>query len=58
MSDVAHLARAVVFVMGVPVKVGNYLYAQYEYREDKRDRQQTLGWVLRHRQPYRTPAPL
>lgn len=36
MGDVAHLACAVIFVVGVPVKVGDNLYAENEYREDKR----------------------
>jgi len=39
MSDMTNLARAVIFVMGVSVKVGDYLYAQYKCRQNERDSQ-------------------
>lgn len=39
MSDVTNLARAVILVMGIPIKVGDYLYAQYECRQNERDNQ-------------------
>ena len=35
-SDVAHLACAVIFVVGASVKVGDNLYAENEYRENQR----------------------
>jgi len=56
MRDMANLARAMIFVMGVSIKVSDYLYAQRECREDKHDRQQTFAWVLGHDRPYMTPG--
>lgn len=56
MGDMAYLARAVIFVMGVPIKVSDYLYTQYKYRQGKGDSQQTLAWVLRHNQRCMTPG--
>jgi hypothetical protein len=41
MSDMANLTRAVILVMGISIKMGNDLYAQCEYRKDKRNREQT-----------------
>jgi hypothetical protein len=38
MGDMAHLARAMSFVMGVPIKVGDDLDAQDQYRQDQRYR--------------------
>lgn len=48
MSDMTNLARTVIFVMGSPVKVRNDLYTQNEYRQDKRDAQQSGGCCFAH----------
>lgn len=40
MGDMAHLAGAVIFVVGIPVEVGNDLYTQYEYRQHQQYGQQ------------------
>ena len=37
-SDVANLAGAMIFVVGVPVEVADNLHAQHEHRQNQRRR--------------------